>query len=425
MYNFSINILGFTIEFIKTYLLSNMFVKYGNKIRLILSYLAMIFIMLLMHMLGRDYYWEIFVGSIVVIFVLTFATDSWRNFGFVFLSYMFMSAIDIFLSVYLMAFLGLDMEKILGSQMYRIGFDSISFLGILIITNIYNIKHKGEIIKVSKKYLIFVGAGILSVICFSTLMQYMILGEWFESYYGVFAIGLNTLSLISFIAFLVMFFHLRRNAILQVEIKKDEELLNAQEDYYKLVLQKEYETRAFRHDIMNHLYCMKLLLENKEYERLDIYMNELMGEVKSLSIKIKTGNELINAIVNNIAKNYPDVIIKWNGTIPIMDTISQPELCTIFYNVLKNAVEGVEKQSDKHIDVRIEVINNMLSILIKNNAEPPIINNGEFKTNKDGRGHGYGIHNVQRIVRNNNGEIKIKYEDSIFIVDILLPLKAE
>ena len=49
-----------------------------------------------------------------------------------------------------------------------------------------------------------------------------------------------------------------------VDIEK--RLRNSQKNYYEMLLQKEEETRKYRHDITNHLMCLKALADDKKTE---------------------------------------------------------------------------------------------------------------------------------------------------------------
>lgn len=43
----------------------------------------------------------------------------------------------------------------------------------------------------------------------------------------------------------------------------NEKLLETQADYYKMLLEKEDETRKFRHDMSNHIICIDALSQEK------------------------------------------------------------------------------------------------------------------------------------------------------------------
>ena len=60
-------------------------------------------------------------------------------------------------------------------------------------------------------------------------------------------------------------------------------------------------------------------------------------------------------------------------------------------------------------------------IAISNNYKKVIADNkGEFKTTKDGKGHGYGIRNIKRCVEKYHGEYNVVLENNIFITNIMI-----
>lgn len=416
------SILESTVEFVKNYFLTAMFMKYMGKKRVAISYLLMVISMVIICFIDRNDDWRNTLSSIVVMITLMLASDSYKNISITFLSYAVISSIDIFLSVYFIMFWNLNMNELTNSKLYVIGFNLITLLGVAVVYIFYSRKYKGRIIRLSLQLYIITAVCAMIVALFSSLLQFRAADYWADKYNNLFIVAFNTISLIMFIVLILMFIYFRKNAILKIENQKEQELLIAQEKYYKLMLDKEEETKAFRHDIMNHLYCMKLLLEQEKYEQLCKYMSELIGNVQDLSSEIKTGNELINAIIMNIINDYIGVYIDWEGVIPSCLSVSQPELCTIFYNLIRNAAEAVVDEDDKRIVVKVTIINNMLSIVMKNHCSEPLIEDGILQTHKSEPEHGYGVKNVKKIIEKNNGELITEYSKGLFIVDILLPI---
>lgn len=55
----------------------------------------------------------------------------------------------------------------------------------------------------------------------------------------------------------------------------NEKLLETQADYYKMLLEKEDETRKFRHDMSNHIICIDALSQEKKYDEMQSYLSSL------------------------------------------------------------------------------------------------------------------------------------------------------
>lgn len=200
--------------------------------------------------------------------------------------------------------------------------------------------------------------------------------------------------------------------------------VESQERYYQMLLEKESETRMFRHDITNHIMCVDALLEEGEYKEAKKYLRELKSFIKNLKVKQQTGNRLVNVIVNDVSTRYRCVNLIWRGELPSQMNISNMDVCVIFSNILENAFSAASECEEKQeVEVDIKGVANGLVILVRNNMVKPVIEkNGKFITYKlDERNHGIGTLNVKNCVRLNGGDVGYSYTEKNFITEIVLP----
>ena len=188
------------------------------------------------------------------------------------------------------------------------------------------------------------------------------------------------------------------------------QLMKIQEKYYTMLLKRENETRAFRHDIKSHLYCLKTL-----YSNLTTSLNEIVTSTE-------TGNNLINAIVNDIASQYSDVTLNWHGYLPMELSLSSMDLCTVFSNLLRNAFEAAVKTEEKDVSVSVRNIGSSLILEVSNTSlTEPVKHNGKFVSSKSEGGHGYGISNAKKVIESKNGSFLMNYENGIVRTEVILP----
>lgn len=200
--------------------------------------------------------------------------------------------------------------------------------------------------------------------------------------------------------------------------------IESQERYYEMLLEKESETRMFRHDIKNHIMCIDALLEDGEYKEVEQYLHELKSAVAELKIKQQTGNRLVNVIVSDIAARYSHVDLLWDGELPAKMKISNTDICVIFSNILENAFLAASECEEKQgVEVKIKGAANGLVVSVCNDMNRSVTErNGRFITNKtDDRNHGIGTLNVKKSVISNGGEVEYNYTDTKFMVEIVLP----
>ena len=107
-----------------------------------------------------------------------------------------------------------------------------------------------------------------------------------------------------------------------------------------------------------------------------------------------------------------------------LENMSQMDTCTIFSNILKNAVEAVQESGE--ITVEGNRGKDFTRILIRNTYTDLIkmTKRGILETTKkDAENHGFGLENVKRTVRKNCGEFYCRIDDSWFETEVILPNK--
>lgn len=264
--------------------------------------------------------------------------------------------------------------------------------------------------------------GALSLAIYITSIQFFGFNDENYSFKEIIAVSLSLSSLIFILISVALVLKSNQNEHLKLESDINLKLLKSQENYYNMLLEKENETKAFRHDIQNHIYCMHLLLEKKEYKKLEEYFNDLGSNLKELKSNINTGNNLVDAIVSDISNKYKGVTLNWTGTIPNNVSISPTDLCIIFSNLLNNSFEAVMYIPEKTIEVSIKKLESNLLIIIRNHYyKVPEYIDGEYVSVKSEYGHGYGLKNVKRCVNKNKGVIEFDFEEGIFTTEIIFP----
>lgn len=200
--------------------------------------------------------------------------------------------------------------------------------------------------------------------------------------------------------------------------------LEEQIKYYKYLEKKEKETKKFRHDIRSHLYILnKLKKENKDKE-FNNYFQEILERVDDLGNYINVQNDIVNAVLN---KAYQEakakgIHMKVEGHFPAKCNISAYNLCTIFFNLMNNAIEAAERTDKKKIWVICQYTNKEIIVEIGNYFSNNIVKNkGKLVTTKAGQDlHGWGINNVEESVINSGGLMDIEIKDNKFIVSLTL-----
>lgn len=193
-------------------------------------------------------------------------------------------------------------------------------------------------------------------------------------------------------------------------------------NYYRMLLEKEEETRRFRHDMAAHLTCVKGLLAEQKIEEAKTYIDTMTEQHSTLTAKNITGNTLLNAIVHDIQSRYPDVKLGWLGSLPEKLKLKDMDVCVVFSNLLTNAFHAASHcEEGGGVAVTIEAVVSSIRVIIENDMKTPIEERkGKLITQKaDKRNHGLGMGNVMECVKKNGGIIQYEYTDKNFKVEVV------
>ncbi len=148
------------------------------------------------------------------------------------------------------------------------------------------------------------------------------------------------------------------------------------------------------------------------------YVEHLSG-IKEQMYYISTNNSVCDAIVNYFYENLDkNIEFKCDGKFPESIFVNDSDLCVVFSNLLKNAVEAVAKEDKENypkIYIFLYANAEYLSIIIENTCT--YLNNTiqTLPTTKmDSQNHGFGLKNIRDIVKKYNGNLELTCEKNIF-----------
>lgn len=172
-----------------------------------------------------------------------------------------------------------------------------------------------------------------------------------------------------------------------------------------------------------HFLHLRGLQNAGKYDQAGEYLEKLVDEMQTISRQVYvTGNDVIDILTSSCLSKLegnitPRFCCQLNGPVAISDM----DLCTIYGNLLENAVEELQRvQGDgkeKRLDIAITGGNFWLKLTIQNSMADT-----EEKTKKqDKKNHGLGLQNVQRTVQRLDGSYQVKKEKGIYEVSVELP----
>lgn len=176
------------------------------------------------------------------------------------------------------------------------------------------------------------------------------------------------------------------------------------------------------HDIKNQIAMLGDHVPQDE-------IRELKRSINIYDMAFKTGNEALDVLMIEKlllceSKNIRFDCMAEGSRLSFM---SNSDIYSLFGNALDNAIEAVDKISDpdkRFISAKAHVDKNMMILHFENYYVGTIdLEAGLPKTTKhDKRYHGFGMKSIRMIVEKYGGYLSINGNNSIFTLNILLPL---
>lgn len=211
-----------------------------------------------------------------------------------------------------------------------------------------------------------------------------------------------------------------------VQLKSREE-----QRYYGEMNRRYLEIRELRHDIGNHLLVVQALIESGEIAQAKKYLAEVSEQNEQLALPVKTGAHVLDALLLKKLEQARamNTTVSFEVSCPLGNCgISDYELCTIFGNLLDNALEAVQKpELERTVRVVIGKQMDMLYIRCENPFSGALKQKGGVlqTTKPDASFHGYGLSRVRETVKKHGGELRITAREQMFCVEILMNIQEE
>lgn len=223
-----------------------------------------------------------------------------------------------------------------------------------------------------------------------------------------------------------LFEGLMRQAQREVHYRLMEQQLESQANTYKILNNNRNEVQKIWHDLKNHLLCLSSMAVKGNLSGIRDYisgMNELVEETVNT---IDTGNQAIDAVLNEKKKLAEKEAITTDFEIMIKPNVNMDPIdaCILLGNSLDNAIEACIKVEDKAREIKVKLVqkDDHLLLTVTNTANGVYHYEGNsYKSTKpDQKTHGYGLLNIQTIVSKYGGNLILDHESQHFILNAIL-----
>lgn len=202
---------------------------------------------------------------------------------------------------------------------------------------------------------------------------------------------------------------------MKVRIVQMQMAWDAEHAHYEEIESRRNELAKIRHDLNDHFIVIKELLNSGENGKANEMLDTLIDYVMSTKEYAYCADPIVNAVLNE-----NEMICKERGiaftygmqiTAPLK--LNPVVVCSIFSNLLKNAVAGatdaLEDSQKAYIDVKSQADDAYLHVMVQNSYSTK-------KVKKKRKGYGQEI--LQKIADQNDGQMEIRKDNEIYEVGI-------
>ena len=223
---------------------------------------------------------------------------------------------------------------------------------------------------------------------------------------------LQLLGLAALLCTLRVYQHLRQSLQAQEALRSLAQAAQAQRTYIAEAQARYDRTRAFRHDIRNHLSVLSGLLNSGKTEESKAYLQKLEAASAMLSLPCQTGNPVVDVLLGEKLERAKAEGISSDVALllPRPCGVDDFDLCVIFANALDNAIQACQKiEGAKSIHIRGERQGDFYMLAFENTCPdeplPPA---------------GTGLSNIRSVAEKYHGAMLVEKNRRCFCLNVLL-----
>lgn len=201
----------------------------------------------------------------------------------------------------------------------------------------------------------------------------------------------------------------------------------AYQNQLEVIMESQNRVRALRHDMKNHILALQILVQRKEVEETNKYLDSMKNFMTNPEEYVKTGNDVVDSLLNYKIQKANEVlnVVETKISIPEQLRLRSFDLNVLLGNLLDNAIDASMQTEDKKLKITIKLDKGILFLNICNSCQMIADEKKNFweTTKEDKANHGIGLKNVRRIVEKYHGDITFFYENNIIQTDVMMYVK--
>ena len=186
--------------------------------------------------------------------------------------------------------------------------------------------------------------------------------------------------------------------------------------------------RSQRHDFLNHLQVVYSLIEMEEYQEANRYIEQVYGDIQSVSQALKTACAPVNALLRvKMAEAGSRGIRAELAVHAVWDALPLPawEMCRVLSNLIDNAMDALESTAGPLLEISLGEDVKSYFFAVQNNGpaipEKNLASIFEPGFSGKGEGRGMGLHIARETMRSAGGDLTVESGEALTRFSGFLP----
>lgn len=198
---------------------------------------------------------------------------------------------------------------------------------------------------------------------------------------------------------------LEKKTALEQELQDVHYTMELEQAHYRAVEERREELARIRHDFNNQLATISLLIQAGEQKDAEAMLHKLGEGIAATQENVYCAIPVVNAVLAEKADQCAKAGIRLETelNLPWELAVEPLHLCSIFANLLDNAIHGCAGQKEPVITLASHMAGDYLFLRTVNPAAPP---------QAPAPGHGYGSRILKELAARYDGSYETSYETS-------------
>lgn len=218
------------------------------------------------------------------------------------------------------------------------------------------------------------------------------------------------------------------NNQMKQQIGELQSLYKVEQEHFSELERQDRTVAKIRHDMRNELTVISTLIDNGEYGQGREMIDQLVDGVRATSEGRWCENHIVNAVISEkkMICDEKDISIDICVEAGALKAIMPVNLCSIFSNMLDNAIEAVDRcggdESQRKIRVSSLGTGEYFRVKVENTS---LVHPGIHKRALITDEHGHGIDILKDLAQKYNGSYLTEWKDGIYTALMVLDVSEE